>query len=179
MRSVKNLFTSGSKQPLVQGDTPLTRSDKIRAFHSILAMLAQLQQDEPIKTGDVLSVRAPTPSERRQLKLSNAFAHLAVTDNEVVAVTLYDPEGLAVMTWMQDDAQDKPEDAQGALKPTLWDRMFWVFTTNTRHPDHLPDSDYRKECPRIVDATPPPGYPTAGDPKTNLLEYLNKFLKNW
>lgn len=184
MHSVKNFFKLGSKGPHVEGDTPPTRSDKIRAFHSILAMLAQLQQEEPIKGGTVLPPLAPSASERRQLKLSNAFAHLAVTDNQVVAVTFNappEPENIAVMTWMPGEA-DKPEAAQEPPKASLWEmmsKMSWVFTTNTRHPDHFDGSAYRKECPRIVAATPPPGYATTGDPKTNLCEYLHEFAKSW
>jgi len=161
---------------------PPTRSDKIRAFHSILALLAQIQQEDPLKTEDVMTAQLPSASERKQLKLSNAFAHLAVTDNEVVAATLYAPEGLAVMAWMQEEepnCRDKPEAAQDAPKPKFWKKMSWVFTTNTRLDDHEDDSAYRRECPRIVEATPPPGYPTASDPKTNLCEYLREFPKKW
>ena len=181
MRNVKNFFKPGPKE-LVQGNISPTRLDKIHAFHSILAILAQIQQEDPLKTEDVMAAQPPSASERKQLKLSNAFAHLAVTDHEVVAATLYAPEGLAVMTWMQDeepDGHEKPEADQGTPKANFWERMLWVFTTNTRSTDHQPNSAYRKECPRIVGATPPPGYPMAGDPKTNLYEYLHEFPKNW
>jgi hypothetical protein len=184
MVNFRNFFKPGSKYQVVQRDIPQpTRSDKIHAFHSILAMLAQIQQDDhPLKTEDVMAAKPPSASERKQLKLSNAFAHLAVTDHEVVAATLYAPEGLAVMTWMQDeepDGHDKPEAAQGTPKAKFWEKMLWVFTTNTRSTDHEPNSAYRKECPRVVGATPPPGYPTADDPKTNLDVYLREFPKNW
>jgi hypothetical protein len=177
--NVKKIFT---KDQPAQGDIPPTRLDKIHAFHSILAILAQIQQEDPLKPEDVMAAAPPSASERKQLKLSNAFAHLAVTDHEVVAATLYAPEGLAVMTWMQDeepDGHDKPEAAQGTPKAKFWDKMLWVFTTNTRSPDHQPDSAYRQEAPRVVEATPPPSYPTAGDPKTNLYKYLHEFPKNW
>ena len=176
MLNIKNLLKQGSKdQP-----APPTWFDKICAFHSILAMLAQIQQEDPFKTEDVTVTWLPSASKRKQLKLSNAFAHLAVTNNEVVAATLYALEGLTIMMWMQDeepDSWDKPETAQDTPKAKFWDKMSWVFTTNTRLNDHHHTSAYRAESPWIVKAMPPPGYPTAGDPKTNLCEYLDEFPK--
>ena len=86
-----------------------TPQDKIRAFNSIVSILAQIQQGEPFKYDEIPSANPPDRSEQLQLKLSNAFAHLAVADtSEVVAATLYTPEELAVVTWMQDeDPNDK------------------------------------------------------------------------
>ena len=126
MLNVKKFFKSGPKDQLVQGDTSPTWSDKIHAFHSILAMLAQIQQEDPLKTEDVMAAQPPSASERKQLKLSNAFAHLAVTNHEVVAATLYALEGLAIMTWMQDeepDGHEKLEAAQGMLTGWLCNRL--------------------------------------------------------
>ena len=146
-------FNQGPNIQSVQEDIP-TPQDKIRAFNSIVSILAQIQQGEPFKDDEIPIAYPPDRSERLQLKLSNAFAHLAVADTEVVAATLYTPEELAVMTWMQD--QD---------------------SNDTKICDLKPGSSYEGPC--IVRATPPLGYPTASDSKTNMLEYLNEFPKNW
>lgn len=158
-----------------------TPQDKIRAFNSIVSILAQIQQGEPFKYDEIPSANPPDQSEQLQLKLSNAFAHLAVADtSEVVAATLYTPEELAVVTWMQDEDPndwDKPEAAQDTQKASLWEKICWLFATNTKTRDLKPGSSY--EGPRIVRAAPPPDYPTAGDSKANMLEYLGGFPKNW
>jgi hypothetical protein len=183
MIKIKDFFKTAPNDQLVQGDIPPpTRTDKIRALHSILAILAQIQQEDPLKREDVMTPHKPSAEERRQLKLSNAFAHLAVTNHEVVAATAYAQRGFSLMTWMGDeepDGHDKPEASQGEPKAKFWQKLFWVLATNTRTADHNSNSQYRQECPRVVEATPPPGYPTAGDPKTNLYEYLGEFPKKW
>ena len=173
----RNLFSQGSIVQPVQEDIPTpqpTVQDKIRAFNSIVSILAQIQQGEPFKDDEIPSANPPDRSEQLQLKLSNAFTHLAVLDNDVVAATLYTPEELAVVTWMQDqdpDDQDKPKAAQDTQKASFWQ--------NTKIRDIRPGSSYNSSGPRIVKATKPPDYPTADDPKTNMLEYLRGFSKNW
>ncbi|KIK01629.1 hypothetical protein K443DRAFT_122323 [Laccaria amethystina LaAM-08-1] len=124
------LFKQGSNIQPVQEDisTPQDKiQDKIRAFNSIVSILAQIQQGEPFKDDEIPSANPPNRSEQLQLKLSNAFAHLAVADNsEVVAATLYTPEELAVMTWVQDqdsNDQDKPEAAHVTQGATFWEKL--------------------------------------------------------
>ena len=120
----------------------------------------------------------PTSSERRQLRLSNALAHLAVINTDVVATTLYTPEVLFVITWNQEqspnDDEDEPaqdtkqhklksiwdrilsEDAEAAQDTenpkSLWDKFFWMFSTNTKNVDMRPRFLYPGPC--IVDAMP-------------------------
>ena len=180
----RKLFKQGPNIQPVQEDIPTPQDkiqDKIRAFNSILSILAQIQQGEPFKDDEIPSANPPDRSEQLQLKLSNAFAHLAVADSsEVVAATLYTLEELAIMTWVQDqdpNDQDKPEAAHDTQKASFWEKICWLFATNTKIRDLKPGSNY--EGLRIVTATPPPGYPTARDSKANMLEYLSGFPKNW
>lgn len=179
---VRKLFNQVlSVLPQAEENIP-TPQDKIRAFNSIVSILAQIQQGEPFKDDEIPSPYPPDRSEQLQLKLSNVFAHLAVAENEIVAATMYTMEELAVLTWMQDqdpNDRDKPEIAQDTKKASIWEKVSWLFATNTRLPDLKPGSDYRNKGPRIVKAEPSPDYPTASDSRTNLLEYLKGFPKNW
>lgn len=176
-----NLLQQSPKQP---EEKPPTQQDKIRAFNSIVSILAQIQQGAPFKDNEIPSPKPADSHERLQLKLSNAFAHLAITNTEVAAATLHTPGRLFVLTWMQDqgkdpDYQDKREDAQVPQNPLVlfWEKLCLILATNTNISDLKPDSGYH---PRIVGVVPPPGYPTASDDsRTNLLDYLDQFPKKW
>jgi hypothetical protein len=182
MPSLKNIFKKVADIEPV--DVQERIHDKIRAFNSIVSILAQIQQGPPFRDNEMSQKNPPNPVERVQLKLSNAFAHLAVANTDVVAATLYTPQALSVMTWLQDQSsddedQDKPEAAQDThQKPRwLWDKICWLFATNTKNTDMRPGSSY--PGPRIVKATPPMGYPEGSDTRVNLLEYLDEFPKKW
>jgi len=157
--------------------------DKIRAFNSIVSILAQILEDPPFQDHKMPFKTPPSLVEKFQLRLSNAFTHLAVTNTDVVAATLYTPEALSVMTWVQDqcsddlaDDQDKP--AQDAKKPeSLWNRISWLLTTNTKNADMRRGSRYSGPC--VEKVIPPVGYPEGSDPKVNLLQYLDEFPKKW
>jgi len=152
---------------------------KIRAFNSIVSILAQIQRDPPFQDAETPRKTPPSSSERRQLKLSNAFAHLAVIDTDVVAATLYTPQVLSVMTWNKEQSSDdEDEPAQDTENPkSLWGRFFWLFTTNTKNNDMRSRIAY--QGPSIAEAMPPEGYPKGSDPRVNLLQYLDEFPKKW
>lgn len=175
MDAFKNFFKKNTDQP----DEPPTE-DKIRAFHSIVSILAQIQQGPPFRDDEMAPKTPPNPEEVMRLRLSNAFAHLAVTDCEVVAATLYTPEKLTVMTWIQDQIQDQdaqdtqPEPEPKSKTPSLWDRICCLFTCNTKKDAMRAGSDYKGPC--IVKATQPKNYPMGGNSsKENLLQYLDNF----
>jgi hypothetical protein len=103
-----------------------------------VSILAQIQQGPPFQDNEMPNKNPPNRDERLQLKLSIAFAHLAVADTDVVAVTLYTPEKLTVVAWIQDQNsgdQDKPEPAQDTQK----------------EPELMPGSNY--QGPSIVKPT--------------------------
>jgi len=162
------------------------RLEKIRAFHSIVSILAQIQQGPPFGDNELANGNPPSPAERSRLKLSNAFAHLAVSSTEVVAATVYTPEELTVMTWIldQDAGDDEPGAQDTQTKSELkskfqlfLDRFGWLFTFNTPNDAMRPASKY--QGPSIVKATPPADYPE-GDSKETLLQYLDDFpTKKW
>jgi len=76
------------------------RLEKICAFHSIVLILAQIQQGPPFGDKELVNGNPPTPGEWTQLKLLNAFAHLVVSSTEVVAATVYTLEELTIMVWI-------------------------------------------------------------------------------
>jgi hypothetical protein len=159
------------------------RQDKIRAFNSIVSILAQIQVEPPFKGSEVPDAMAVDSHERLQLKLSNAFAHLAITDFEVAAATMYTPGQLFVLTWMQDqhlDGQDKDKAgaAQVPQEPSFCKSLFLMFATNTMFDDLNPKTS-TYPGPRIVGVAPPPDYPNASDSKKNMLDYLAQLPKNW
>jgi hypothetical protein len=196
MAAIRNLFT-------VDLDPQEHIHYKIRVFNSIVSILTQLQRDPPFRDDEFPPKTPPTSSERRQLRLSNAFAHLAVTDTQadVIAATAYTPQELSVMTWNQEQSSnDEDEPAQDMKNPkSLWDRIFsddedepaqdtedpkslwnwffWLFAINTKKDDMRPGMPYLGPC--IVDAMPPEGYPKGSDPRVNLLQYLDEFPKKW
>jgi hypothetical protein len=183
-----NFFTKPADKP-VQEHNSITK-EKIRAFNSIVSILAQIQQGPPFQDNEMRNKNPPNHGERLRLKLSNAFAHLAVADNDVVAATLYTPYELTVMAWFQDHTQnsgdqDDPEAASaqdtGAQKEpkstSLWGKISWLFACNTPNDAMRPGNNY--QAPRIVEATPPTDYPKSSDSKEALLQYLDDFPKKW
>lgn len=160
---------------------------KIHAFHSIVSILSQIQQGPPFGDKELANGSPPTPGERTRLKLSNAFAHLAVSSTEVVAATVYTPEELIIMAWIQDQdsGDDKPETAQDTKKKSeskstiqfFLEKCSWLLAFNTPHNAMLPNSTY--QGPSIVKAMPPADYPES-DSKEALLQYLDDLPnKKW
>lgn len=192
MDTIKNLFKTHKEdaaQPVSAQEQPPEppTNDKICAFNSIVSILAQIQQGPPFRDDEMANGKRPNQEEQIRLKLSNAFALLAVSNNDVVAATLYTPEKLSVMTWIQDqisddqdkDAQDTQREPESKPKSiSLWDKMCWLFTYNTRHNAMQGGSNY--QGPRIVKATQPTNYPTGGNSsEENLIQYLDNFPKRW
>jgi len=189
MRPLTKYFTksAGPWQPVQERTQAPSIKEKIRAFNSIVSILAQIQQGPPFQDYEMPNKNPPNRDERLQLKLSNAFAHLAITTNEVVAATLYTPEKLTIMTWMQDHNsgyQDEPEAAQDTQKEseskpksTVWDKICWLFACNTANTDMRPGSNYQGPC--IVKPTPPKDYSKRSDSKEALLQYLDDFPNKW
>ena len=184
MAPFRNLFKKPADQPVQEPST----KEKIRAFNSIVSILAQIQQVPPFRDDDMPNKNPPNRNEQLQLKLSNAFAHLVVANTDVVAATLYTPAELTVMAWIQDQNsgdQDEPAAAQDTQKEPesksksilLWDKICWLFACNTANDAMRPGSDYQGPC--IVKATPPMDYPKRGNSEENLLQYLNDFPKKW
>ena len=59
----------------------------ILAFRTITTLLAQLPRSTPIEAVDNLETRIMDSNIRQQVKVSDAFAHLAVGEHDVTALT--------------------------------------------------------------------------------------------
>lgn len=111
----------------------------ILAFRMITTMLALIQQNQPFQLGHQPKYSA---EEALELKLSNAFATLAVTFREVVAVfTNFDPSHLEVI--VSADLSDQKGLLNAELQPppgilTKIEKM-WniIFTKNYHRHDKL------------------------------------------
>jgi hypothetical protein len=184
MDSIKK-FLSGNKVTDDEPDVEERIRYKIRAFNSITKILADTQQGPPFQDLIIPDKTPPSKSEKVHLRLSNAFALLAVVNTDVVAATWYIPGTLSVMAWQQDqnsddlaDDQDKPSQDSGSPKPNwVWHKICWLFATNTKNADLRPGSGYPGPC--VVKPMPPADYPAGSDPKVNLLPYLDEFYKKW
>jgi len=86
MASLKKLFKKVTDIEPVHVQEHI--QDKIHAFNSIVSILAQIQQGPPFQDHEMPYKTPPSALERLQLKLSNAFAHLAVANTDVVAAAL-------------------------------------------------------------------------------------------
>lgn len=185
LQKLKKFFTkkgASDDEPDVQPQPqPRTVHDKICAFNSIMAILAQIQElRPPLKDHEVPFKTPPSSDEWKHLRLSNSFALLVITNTEVVAATLYTPQALSVLAWMQDKDQSQDQDQdqdQPSSKFWDWERICWLFSTNTKNTDMRSGSMYPGPC--IIGADSPEGYLEGGDPRANMLQYLDEFLKNW
>jgi len=65
-----------------------TKREKIHAFNSIISILVQIQPLGPLfQDNEMLNKNPPNLAEHTQLRLSNAFALLAIASTDVVAWT--------------------------------------------------------------------------------------------
>lgn len=150
--------------------TEPTTEEKIRAFNSIVSILAQIQEDPPFKDDELVNMHPPDEEEQIRLKFSNALTHLAVANNDVVAATWHSVNQLT-MTRLSDLSSDDQDTG-------IREKICWLFACNTPNDAIRPGSKY--QGPRIVKATQPTGYPTgSGSSKENLLRYLRDLPNNW
>ncbi|KAF8952139.1 hypothetical protein BDZ97DRAFT_1745881 [Flammula alnicola] len=73
-----------------KGDTASTSNGipaNILAFRTITTILAQLPRSTPIEAIDNLEDQTTDPDARQELRISDAFAHLAVGEHDVAALT--------------------------------------------------------------------------------------------
>ena len=105
-------------------------------------MLACIQQERPFKIS--LNNSKISGAQQRELKISNAFANLAVTNYDVVAVaTVQSPDELNVLACSHSDSNDE---SPPSPSPSGLSRYFnFLFTKNPR-------DDESNNCPVIVDA---------------------------
>lgn len=64
-----------------------TVPENILAFRTITTMLSQLPRSKPIEAIDNLEGQISIPEYRREVRIYDAFAHLAASENDVAALT--------------------------------------------------------------------------------------------
>jgi hypothetical protein len=104
----------------------------ILAFRTITSLLSQLPRTNPLQPIDNLKDQIWDPSERQEIKISDAFAHLAVAQHDVAALVTSrgSHDG---MLHLLTCTQDPPvEELQPISKPTGLIEKIWhlMFTRN-------------------------------------------------
>lgn len=122
----------------------------ILAFRTITKLLGTIQQDREPEVE--LWQSELTEAEIVELKISDAFATIAVTEHEVVAVTTNQrihPKTLQVVASIQpsDDNSSPPTQASTSAASEC---PIWTFTFNTRWSDEDPTTSLTAE-PTIFD----------------------------
>jgi len=115
----------------------------ILAFRTITTMLAHIQQERPFKFS--LNNSKISGAQQRELKISNAFANLAVTDYDVVAVaTVQSPDELNIVACSSDSSDESPPSPSpsGPSPSRFWK---FIFSKNPR-------DDESNDCLVVVDA---------------------------
>src|SRR5277367_3519496 len=91
----------------------------ILAFHTITTILARIQQEQPFKIS--LNNSKISGGQQRELKISNAFANLAVTNYDVVAVaTVQSPDELNIVACSSDSSDESPPSPSGPSPSRFW-----------------------------------------------------------
>lgn len=145
----------------------------ILAFRTISTFLGLIQQERPFKVSD--STTDLSQIDRRELKISNAVATLAVADNDITAViTKRWADTLEVITSTgptphSDDDSEKPciESKSNNIFSRVWELM---VNKNYRRDDPKPPVCDRD--PTIINATIPNGLEPDDD--EGLKDYLDK-----
>jgi len=107
----------------------------ILAFRTITTMLACIQQERPFKFS--LNNSKISGAQQRELKISNAFANLAVAKHDVVAVaTVQSPDELNVVACSHSDSNDE---SPPSPSPSGLSRYLDFFFTKNPRDDELND----------------------------------------
>lgn len=131
---------------------PLSVPRNILAFRTITMMLANLQPKQTLAgsspSRDVLSAEA-----RREVRISDAFAHLAIVNNEVVALTTaYSSDSMTVVACAS--IPEDPLEKQPEPKPERYVKQCYkfLFTKNPSRDDPPTDA---VTYPTIISTTQP------------------------
>jgi hypothetical protein len=153
---------------------------KIQAFQTITTFLGQLQRQALIRPYDLKGQHSPVSVEyRTEIQLCDAFAHLAVMQHDVVAVsTSRDNNQMKIVACSSTSTEeDMPSDPTQKL--SILQRCLNFFCTkNTRYDEEKSESYIMTTHPYIIEAKAPDGYPETMERET-LIKYLNDLEKKW
>lgn len=135
-RLVSSLRLKKSKQPLSQSGHPIPKDhqDAIYAFRTITTMLAHIHS--PTETTNSRERTVPDKDERRELRLLDALAVIAVREHEIVAAVAKGNDGSSIQVLLSANSVDFPLNIpQHSKSPSIWnDPIHWFITPNPR--DH-------------------------------------------
>lgn len=81
------LQNSSGSIPPGAASTPNNIPANILAFRTLTTILSQLPRSMPIKTVNNLEGKVKDPDDCREIRISDAFAHLAIGEHDVAALT--------------------------------------------------------------------------------------------
>lgn len=173
-------------------DAPFTPSpillQKIQGFQTITTYLGQIQRQAPIKSVDFLENSNETHDHRKEIRLCDAFAHLAVFEHDVIALAT-DRTSNEIQTQLRilacaSASPEKDEDtppSDGPKPPGTFSGLRNLRFCCTRNP-RKDESKSSPEAthPTIIEAKAPVGYseePNMG--RRQLHQYLDGLEKDW
>jgi hypothetical protein len=142
----------------IPSNIPSSIPRNILAFRTITMMLAKLQpkqtsESSPGRDRDASSTDYEvSPQTRREVRISDAFAHLAIVNNEVIAlVTEYSSDKMAIVACAS--TPENPPEKQPNPESYVGQCLKFLFSKNPRRDD--PPTDPVVTYPKIISTTQP------------------------
>jgi len=127
--------------------------ENILVFRTMTTLLAHLPRTVPIAPTDNLQEPTwQTKQTRQELKISDAFAQLAVSQHDVVAVSTFRGWGLDLVTSTDQDVTETQAESTSVLDKIVKAWQF-LITRNDRPADSATSSG---EYPTVVPSQEPP-----------------------
>jgi len=127
--------------------------ENILVFRTMTMLLAHLPRMVPIAPTDNLQEPTwQTKQTRQELKISDAFAQLAVSQHDVVAVSTFRGWGLDLVTSTDQDATETQAESTSVLDKIVKAWQF-LITRNDRPADSATSSG---EYPTVIPSQEPP-----------------------
>ncbi len=127
--------------------------ENILVFRTMTTLLAHLPRTVPIAPIDNLQEPTwQTKQTRQELKISDAFAQLAVSQHDVVAVSTFRGRGLDLVTSTDQDATETQAESTSVLDKIVKAWQF-LITRNDRPADSATSSG---EYPTVIPSQEPP-----------------------
>lgn len=160
---------------------------KIQAFQTITTFLGQIQRKAPIKPYDLKGqqVMEEYLEYRSEIHLCDAFAHLAVVKNDVVAVATSRSDNqikiVACSSTSPEEDNNMPPDPTPKPSSFIKNCLSFFCTKNTRIDQEKLELGPATTRPSIIEAKAPVEYPELMNDtgRKKLYEYLDKLEKNW
>jgi hypothetical protein len=165
--------TSGGTVPVAENASspPGGIPKNVLAFRTITTLLARIQQEKPLEYSNI-DTRAFSDADARELRLSTAFANVANTEHDVIAIaTNHSLDKLEVIASTNRDNNDElPVIDRLPSTSMISDVWKLLFSSNPRSDDKNGHTR-EDQIPYITHPVAPPGV-IPGDPAT-LTNYID------